>query len=134
MKIEIMKSKPDLSDEEIRGYMDFNDLVKRRELAMKKDAAIKKLKIGSFFVSLVVVSGLIFYFSRTQTEVNLSPVEKTSSHFPGVPQPRGNPSIKVDPDAARSPEKSAATKNTVHTKTSDQASRRVGPKEVQPEE
>jgi TonB family protein len=133
MKIEIMKSKPDLNEEEIRGYMDFDNLAKRRELAMKKEVAAKKLKISSFFASLLVVSGLVFYFLRPQAEVNspLGTPSSTHSPAPGT-APDEKPSVKAEPSATQRPEKSAVTKNTVAAKTHERAEPKVRRGETPP--
>ena len=36
LNLKIMKTRPEVSDEELRGYMDFDALLERRRIALRK--------------------------------------------------------------------------------------------------
>jgi TonB family protein len=60
--IRIMKTKPQVSEVEIRSYMNFDDLLARRALAQKKGQARRK-SIVIAACGLLLLSAIVFYFA-----------------------------------------------------------------------
>jgi TonB family protein len=82
-KLKIMKTKPEISDEEIRGYMHFDALIKKQESlisARNKSALIQKISITSVTTLVLAVVWYIYQGKNTSP----LPVNSTEKEIPPV--------------------------------------------------
>ena len=60
-KIHIMKTKPDLTDDEIRSHMDFEDLIQKAESSIRNKGRSKAIKIVGIAVIIAVTGTFLYY-------------------------------------------------------------------------
>lgn len=88
-KIKIMKHKPDLSDEEIRSYMDFDKLLEARSHATP---FISRSKLFVALGVIVIATGVWWYF-----EIHKPVIDKTvENESPKASVPAGSPIVQAD--------------------------------------
>lgn len=78
-KLKIMKTKPEISGEEIRAYMDFDELLKKQKNllnARRKAALIHKIAAISF---MIIVLSVVWY--HTQQEEDVSELTNSSEEI-----------------------------------------------------
>lgn len=90
----IMKHKPELPDEEIRSYMDFDRLVADKQLAVRMNKKYTVVKWSLAVITLMVLVGGGLYFFREEQKPDVVPPQET---LPAA-EPAETPS-KTDPNA-----------------------------------
>jgi periplasmic protein TonB len=121
-KIKIMKHKPELSDEEIRSYMDFDRLVADRNLV----GNTAKYHLLKWMIPLIAVVGTatwITFYSINNKEQNTARVEeqrKEQSMAPAeiVPPAEKESENVASEQAQKLSEKTVVTPSSVETKKS----------------
>ncbi len=77
MKLNVMKAKPKITDEEIQSYMDFDGLIERHKSTA---SFFLKIKIISFIATASVVATVV-YFSVNSSESTTSPVSQRQNQI-----------------------------------------------------
>jgi len=123
-KIKVMKEKPTLSDDEIRGYMDFDRLVSNVKI---QSNPVKFSGLWKRLIPALAISGLLVWFifyteqdqepdtayppvhelAPTQTQSEMKPEEEANEENKGNVAPKENPT-----SAVTTPDKTV-TKNPV---------------------
>jgi TonB family protein len=78
-KLKIMKTKPEISDEEIRGYMHFDALIKKQASlisARNKSALIQKIAITSITTLVLAVVWYIYQSEKNTSQLPVTSDEK----------------------------------------------------------
>lgn len=109
-KIKIMKHKPGLSDEEIRGYMDFERLMERRKLATRSG---KLYRVITRTVPLVAITGIAAWFIFFSNRTSLQSVTKDGENK------KNHPVQKMDEQVPTTTKPEQSTANNVKTDKSD---------------
>lgn len=73
----IMKHKPELPDEEIRSYMDFDRLVADKQLAVRMNKKYAVVKWSLAAITLLVLVGGTLYFFREEQKPAVVPQHET---------------------------------------------------------
>ena len=68
MKLNIMNTKPKITDDEILGYMNFDGLMKDFKSNSKKPAISAPIKIISFLGSIIIIA-FVSYFLGTKNQI-----------------------------------------------------------------
>lgn len=82
MKLNIMNIKPEITDEEIRSYMNFDGLLKDFKSNQKKPAFSAPIKIISFIGGIIIIAFVSYFLgtkNQIQTQENLE--SKTTSEI-----------------------------------------------------
>lgn len=80
--IKLMKSKPTLSDEEIRSQMDFDKLLRlHQQLPSKPLSASKWVTYTAYITSILLLSSAIIYFAWPEKTVNASVNQPTENQI-----------------------------------------------------
>ena len=90
-----MKHKPELPDEEIRSYMDFDRLVADKQLAVRINKKYTVVKWSLAVITLMVLVGGGLYFFREEQKPDVVPPQET---LPAA-EPVATPSKTDDPNA-----------------------------------
>jgi TonB family protein len=122
-KIKIMKHKPELSDEEIRSYMDFDRLLADRNLV----GNTTKYHLLKWMIPLIAVVGVatwVIFYSINNKEQNAARVEeqKTEQSMTPtevVPSAEKESENVVSVEEQKPSEKIAVTPSSVETKKSE---------------
>lgn len=75
MKLNVMKAKPQITDEEIQSYMDFDGLIEKHKPSAR---FFTKGKIISF-IAIIATVATIVYFSKNSSEPTTNTVNKVAS-------------------------------------------------------
>jgi hypothetical protein len=94
LNLKIMKTRPEVSDEELRSYMDFDALLERRRLALQKAGRLNMLRNGAILTITVILLSVVWYTHRVNSVGKIQeegvPEESTS------PENRPAPMAPVD--------------------------------------
>jgi TonB family protein len=104
-KINIMKTRPDISDEEIQAMMDFDKVLERHRSAKTTGRFMKPALLITGTVLVIAVVGSITIQPTRSVESTTSPeVEKTEKRIV-IPEETHPPATTVIPEARRSTSK-----------------------------
>lgn len=111
-KIKIMNHKPELSDEEIRSYMDFNGLIATRKLKKGETDRLDWLKRIVPVIAISTIAVWLIFYSDTATKPQ--PAAETTQQIPEeLPEGKEpvifNESVKEDKLMHKQPETSEST-------------------------
>src|SRR5688572_27206925 len=85
-KIKIMKTRPDITDDDIRSYMDFDKLLHKKDTTALKN---KFLRNGGIALSIIIITGLVFYFASISDQKQLSENTLTEQNNNIIPNDSG---------------------------------------------
>lgn len=93
----IMKHKPELPDEEIRSYMDFDRLVADKQLAtrLNKKYAVVKWSLAAITLLVMVGAGLYFFRGEQKPDV-VSPQETLPAAEPAETPTKTDPKVSEE--------------------------------------
>jgi TonB family protein len=126
-KIRTMKSRESVSDDEIRQYMDFDELLAEKDKLITRQKKIRVLRnTGIGVVGLFIVAGLIYFTfdSSSGDSANQMKKENTPEISASIPQTVGPDSVKhfqeVTPQALTPSHERAKSKHEKATKLTTQ--------------
>jgi TonB family protein len=95
-----MKHKPELPDEEIRSYMDFDRLVADKQLAVRMNKKYTVVKWSLAMVTLLVlVGGSLYFFREEQKPEVVAPQETLPAAEPAETPSKTSPAVEEKPEA-----------------------------------
>jgi TonB family protein len=68
-KFKIMKTRPGITDDDIRSYMDFDKLLYKKDTTALKN---KFLRNGGIVLTILIIAGLVLYVARVSDQKQLS--------------------------------------------------------------
>jgi TonB family protein len=83
-KLKIMKTRPEVTEEEIRSYMDFDQLIRQREKLIVKQNKFKFLNTILIASLTLIIASLLVYYHNTN--------ESATKPEPSAESPAGEPS------------------------------------------
>jgi len=98
-KIKIMKTKPEVTDEEILKSMDFDQLIAKHRSTRKQSGTKKSAIIGSTIIALLMGISVYKYTSEQNIESNLP--KNQTEHTPSVNSEKAIPQEEVKPPEVR---------------------------------
>lgn len=76
-----MKTRPEVSDEELRAYMDFDALLERRKASLQKAGRLNMLRNGAILLGTVILLSVVWYTHRVD--------HAETPQEPAVPEAKG---------------------------------------------
>lgn len=110
LKLKIMKTRPEVSDEELRAYMDFDALLERRKAALKKAGRLNMLRNGAILLATGVLLAVVWFTHRGDQAV--------TPQGPNAPEqntPEAQPSQVLPPDTTTIAQETENANNTNST-------------------
>ena len=127
LNLKIMKTRPEVSDEELRGYMDFDALLERRRIALRKTGRFNMLRNGAILTATVLLLSIVWYTHRGDPagtrEQQTPPQESLTTERQPAPTPLTDTAMvpketETATDANRTSEKSTIIPQQQETPTS----------------
>lgn len=88
-----MKTRPEVSDEELRAYMNFDALLERRKAALKKAGRLNLLRNGAILMATAILLSVVWYTHRGDQPVTLEEPAIPEETSPTQTEPAQTPPV-----------------------------------------
>ena len=131
-KIKIMKTRPEVTDQEIKSYMDFDTLLKKQQSLHQRhqDFRLKVLIGSTVFITLAIIGSLFVWSRKENIKVVKEQRSEVSAVHPTADQTMDTLTVKsptdenaAEAEKAQDPRPAATTTPNVKTETSKPGNR-----------
>ena len=119
IKFKIMKHKPDVSEEEILSFMDFDAVLSKQASVLKATSTSALVQKGLLVVGGVAIISAVWFYSRTEDPLTgadtAQPEQQLPAEEPVLPSADSNPAAVIDDEQDNQPPVSTRKKQVTAT-------------------